>query len=48
MKLTGSDFEEKDGVLTKLNLLEIYYRSLEQYDSKVALDILGKLLQVPS
>jgi hypothetical protein len=34
-------FEEKDGVLTKLNLLEIYYRSLEQYDSKVALDILG-------
>jgi hypothetical protein len=34
-------FEERDGVLTKLNLLEIFYRSLEQYDSKVALDILG-------
>jgi len=34
-------FEERDGVLTKLNLLEIFYRSLEQYDSKVALEILG-------
>ena len=34
-------FEEEDGVLTKLNLLEVFYRSLEQYDFKVAADILG-------
>ncbi len=34
-------FEERDGVLTNLNLLEIFYRSLEQYDSGVAQDILG-------
>jgi hypothetical protein len=33
-------FEERDGVLTKLNLLEIFYRSLEEYDLKVATDIL--------
>ena len=33
-------FVEHDGVLTKLNLLEIFYRSLEQYDFKVASDIL--------
>ena len=33
-------FEEQDGVLTKLNLLEVFYRSLEQYDFKVASDIL--------
>jgi predicted nucleic acid-binding protein len=34
-------FEENDGVLTQLNLLEIFYRSLDQYDSKVAQDVLG-------
>src|SRR5487761_271500 len=34
-------FEEHDGILTKLNLLEIFYRSLEQYDLKVATDILA-------
>ncbi|MHB2035427.1 MAG: PIN domain-containing protein [Nitrososphaerales archaeon] len=34
-------FEESDGVLTKLNLLEIFYRALEEYDLKVASDILG-------
>lgn len=33
-------FEEEDGVLTKLNLLEVFYRSLEQYDFKAASDIL--------
>jgi hypothetical protein len=33
-------FEEHDGVLTKLNLLEVFYRSFEQYDFKVASDIL--------
>ncbi|MHB8568405.1 MAG: PIN domain-containing protein [Nitrososphaerales archaeon] len=32
-------FEERDGVLTKLNLLEIFYRALEEYNSKVAKDI---------
>ena len=32
-------FEENDGILTKLNLLEIFCRSLEQYDLKVATDI---------
>ena len=34
-------FEEGDGVLTKLNLLEIFYRSLEQYGLKSAQDITG-------
>ncbi len=33
-------FEEQDGVLTKLNLLEVFYRSLEKYGFKVASDIL--------
>lgn len=33
-------FEEHDGVLTKLNLLEIFYRSLEQHGLKAATDIL--------
>ena len=33
-------FEENDGVLTKLNLLEVFYRSLEQFGSKAATDIL--------
>lgn len=33
-------FEENDGVLTKLNLLEIFYRSLEQHGSRAATDIL--------
>ncbi|HEV2227226.1 MAG TPA: hypothetical protein VGR56_10540 [Nitrososphaerales archaeon] len=33
-------FEKNDGVLTKLNLLEIFYRSLEQFDFKAASDIL--------
>ncbi|MBI3859222.1 MAG: type II toxin-antitoxin system VapC family toxin [Thaumarchaeota archaeon] len=33
-------FEKNDGVLTKLNLLEVFYRSLEQFDSKAASDIL--------
>lgn len=33
-------FEESDGVLTKLNLMEIFYRSLEEYNFKVASDIL--------
>lgn len=32
-------FEEGDGVLTKLNLLEVFYRSLERYDLKAASDI---------
>jgi len=32
--------EENDGVLTKLNLLEVFYRSLEEYDVKVATDLL--------
>jgi predicted nucleic acid-binding protein len=34
-------FEEHDGGLTKLNLLEIFYRSLEQYGFKAASNILG-------
>lgn len=34
-------FEKDDGVLTKLNLLEIFYRSLEQFGFKAASDILG-------
>lgn len=34
-------FEERDGVLTKLNLLEIFYRSLEEYDLKAAQEILA-------
>jgi predicted nucleic acid-binding protein len=34
-------FEQNDGFLTKLNLLEIFYRSLEEYDLKVASDILS-------
>ncbi len=33
-------FEENDGVLTKLNLLEVFYRALEQYDFRAASDIL--------
>jgi predicted nucleic acid-binding protein len=33
-------FDENTGVLTKLNLLEIFYRSLEEYNSKVAMDLL--------
>jgi hypothetical protein len=33
-------FEEHDGVLTNLNLLEIFYRSLEQFGSKAASEIL--------
>jgi len=33
-------FEEQDGVLTKLNLLEVFYRSLDQYGFKAASDIL--------
>lgn len=33
-------FEQDDGVLTKLNLLEIYYRSLERHGSKAAMEIL--------
>lgn len=33
-------FEKNDGVLTKLNLLEVFYRSLEQFDFKAASDIL--------
>ncbi|MGI0084054.1 MAG: hypothetical protein ACREBQ_03130 [Nitrososphaerales archaeon] len=33
-------FEKYDGVLTKLNLLKVFYRFLEQYDFKVASDIL--------
>ena len=33
-------FEDGDGVLTKLNLLEISHRSLEQHGSKAASDIL--------
>jgi predicted nucleic acid-binding protein len=32
-------FEECDGILTKLNLLEIFYRSLEQHGSKAASSI---------
>lgn len=33
-------FEEHDGVLTSLNLLEIFYRSLEQFGTKAASEIL--------
>jgi hypothetical protein len=33
-------FEDHDGVLTNLNLLEIFYRSLEQFGSKAASEIL--------
>jgi predicted nucleic acid-binding protein len=33
-------FEGHDGVLTKLNLLEIFYRSLERHGAKAASDIL--------
>jgi predicted nucleic acid-binding protein len=32
-------FEEYDGILTKLNLLEIFYRSLEQHGPKAAFSI---------
>ena len=32
-------FEEDDGVLTQLNLMEVFYRSLEQYNFNVAADI---------
>jgi predicted nucleic acid-binding protein len=34
-------FEGNDGALTKLNLLEIFYRSLEQHGYKAASDIIG-------
>ncbi len=33
-------FEEHDGVLTKLNLLEIFYRALEEHGSKAASNII--------
>lgn len=33
-------FEEQDGFLTKLNLLEIFYRTLGKYDFRAASDIL--------
>ncbi len=33
-------FEESDGVLTKLNLMEIFYRSLEEHNPNIASDIL--------
>ncbi|MGI0088385.1 MAG: hypothetical protein ACREBI_10600 [Nitrosotalea sp.] len=33
-------FEDHDGVLTNLNLLEIFYRSLEQFGPKAASEIL--------
>ena len=33
-------FEKHDGVLTSLNLLEIFYRILERFGSKPASDIL--------
>ena len=32
-------FEEQDGVVTKLNLLEIFYRSLEEHGPKAASNI---------
>jgi len=32
-------FEEHDGILTKLNLLEIFYKSLERHGSKAAAKI---------
>ena len=32
--------EENEGVLTKLDLLEVFYRSSEEYNSKVATEIL--------
>ena len=35
-----SYFEQEDGVLTKLNLLEVFYRSIEEYDLKAASEIL--------
>ncbi len=34
-------FEENDGILTKLNLLEVFYRSLEEYNLTIASDMLG-------
>ena len=34
-------FEEHDGVLTKLNLLEVYHRSLEQHGPRAASEILN-------
>src|SRR5579872_720159 len=34
-------FDENEGVLTKLNLLEVFYRSLEEYNLKVANDLLA-------
>ncbi len=33
-------FEKDDGVLTKLNLLEVYYRSLERHGRRAAAEIL--------
>ena len=33
-------FEEDDGVLTKLNLMEVFYRSLQECNLNVASDIL--------
>lgn len=32
-------FDENEGILTKLNLLEIFYRALEEYDLRVATDL---------
>jgi len=34
-------FEGNDGALTKLNLIEIFYRSLEKHGHKAASDIVG-------
>jgi hypothetical protein len=34
-------FEEYDGVLSKLNLLEIFYKSLEQHGARAASNIIG-------
>ncbi|MDE1862640.1 MAG: hypothetical protein KGI33_06985 [Thaumarchaeota archaeon] len=34
-------FEEDDGILTNLNLLEVFYRTLEQFGPKAASEILG-------
>jgi hypothetical protein len=34
-------FDDNDGFLTKLNLMEVFYRSLEIYDSRVATDMIN-------
>lgn len=34
-------FDESEGVLTKLNLLEVFYRSLEEHGPKAASSIMG-------